>query len=243
MSKIYDKYLSIEQQKAIKKLPDERRWNNYRNFDLELEVWDYFWNNIFKWKEDKNPAVLDYGCGAAYNETVATALKKADVTSLDINTKEVQVVFGRFHEVLGIEAEYWDGKTLPYDDNSFDAIISKASLSKLVNSSWSDALSELARVTRENGTWYVAPHYMGDRLVDNMPDKARHILTNKAANFCSWTWDTEDPRNRYWRNQGIITQDATGGHDHEYSRCRDEIGTSADPELDAMLRAAAEYDE
>ena len=46
MSEVYDKYLTIEQQKKIKQIPDERRWNNYRNFDLELEVWDNFWNNI-----------------------------------------------------------------------------------------------------------------------------------------------------------------------------------------------------
>ena len=63
MSEIYDKYLTIDQQKKIKAIPDERRWNNYRNFDLELEVWDTFWNKTFKWDKEEKPAVLDYGCG------------------------------------------------------------------------------------------------------------------------------------------------------------------------------------
>ena len=134
MSEIYDKYLTVEQQKKIKAIPDERRWNNYRNFDLELEVWDSFWENTFKWESKETPEVLDYGCGAAYDEIVAKKLKKANVTSLDIDTKEVRIVFGRFHEVTGVSAKYWNGETMPFDDNSFDAIISKASLSKLVNS-------------------------------------------------------------------------------------------------------------
>ena len=103
MSKIYDKYLTIDQQKGIKAIPDERRWNNYRNFDLELEVWDTFWNNTFKWTGEQKPKVLDYGCGAAYDEVVASKLGIAEVTSLDINTKEVKIVFGRFR----ISTESW----------------------------------------------------------------------------------------------------------------------------------------
>ena len=223
MSEIYDKYLTVEQQKKIKAIPDERRWNNYRNFDLELEVWDSFWENTFKWESKETPEVLDYGCGAAYDEIVAKKLKKANVTSLDIDTKEVRIVFGRFHEVTGVSAKYWNGETMPFDDNSFDAIISKASLSKLVNSSWEQALSELTRVTKEGGTWYVAPHYMSDRLVENMPDNIKKALTEKSVNFCSWTWNTEDPRNRYWRNKGIVTEDAAGGHDFNYEN-RTTIG-------------------
>jgi len=226
VSEIYDKYLTIDQQKKIKAIPDERRWNNYRNFDLELEVWDTFWNDTFKWDKEEKPTVLDYGCGAAYDEVVASKLGKATVTSLDIDTKEVKIVFGRFHEVTGVSAKYWDGETMPFDDDSFDAIISKASLSKLVNSSWENALSELARVTKSGGVWYVAPHYMSDRLVENMPDRVKKTLTDKSVNFCSWTWDTEDSRNRYWRNKGIITDDAANGHDINYEK-RDRIGKPA----------------
>lgn len=226
MSEVYDKYLTIEQQKNIKAIPDERRWNNYRNFDLELEVWDNFWNNVFKNESDEMPNVLDYGCGAAYDEVVATKLGKANVTSLDIGTKEVKIVFGRFHEVTGVKASYWDGTKMDFDDNSFDAVISKASLSKLVNSSWENALSELVRVTKPGGTWYIAPHYMSERLVQNMPESIKNLALEKSLNFCSWTWDTEDPRNRYWRNKGIITDDAANGHDINYEN-RDRIGKPA----------------
>lgn len=228
MSEVYDKYLTIDQQKEVKGIPDERRWNNYRNFDLELEVWDNFWNNTFKWEADSTPVVLDYGCGAAYDELVAKTLKCASVSSLDINTKEVKNVFGRFHKITGIEAKYWDGVTMPFDDNTFDAIISKASLSKLVNSSWENVLTELARVTKPGGTWYIAPHYMSDRLVANMPKRIKKTLTDKSVNFCSWSWNTEDPRNRYWRNKGIVTDDAATGHDFNYEN-RDRIGKQATP--------------
>ena len=103
-----------------------------------------------------------------------------------------------------------------YDDDSFDAVISKASLSKLVNSSWENALSELVRITKPGGIWYVAPHYMSERLVENMPQSIKDEVAKKSLNFCSWSWDTEDPRNRYWRNKGIITEDAAGPHDFNY---------------------------
>ena len=120
---------------------------------------------------------------------------------------------------------------MPFADDSFDAIISKASLSKLVNSSWEHALGELARVTKSGGVWYVAPHYMSDRLVENMPAHVKKILTDKSVNFCSWTWDTEDSRNRYWRNKGIITDDAAHGHDINYEK-RDRIGKPAREDTD-----------
>ena len=231
MSEIYDKYLTIEQQKKIKSIPDERRWNNYRNFDFELEVWDNFWNNTFKWDGEQLPSVLDYGCGAAYDEVVASTLKKADVTSMDIDTKEVKIVFGRFHEATGVKAKYWDGKTMPFEDDTFDAIISKASLSKLVNSSWENALSELARISKPSSTWYIAPHYMAERLIQNIPESVKTTLVEKSVNFCSWTWDTEDSRNRYWRNKGIITADAAGGHDFDYKN-RENIGIQAGQDTD-----------
>ena len=112
---------------------------------------------------------------------------------------------------------------MAFNDNTFDAIISKASLSKLVNSSWDAALSELARVTNSGGTWYIAPHYMSDRLVENIPESVKKTLSDKSVNFCSWTWDTEDSRNRYWRNKGIVTEDAAGGHDINYEN-RSDIG-------------------
>jgi SAM-dependent methyltransferase len=240
VSEIYDKYLTVDQQKQIKKIPDERRWNNYRNFDLELEVWDSFWSSTFKKDSKEMPAVLDYGCGAAYDEVVATKLGIADVSSLDINTKEVRIVFGRFHDIMNIKANYWDGKTIPFDDNSFDAVISKASLSKLVNSSWEATLSELARVTKDNGIWYIAPHYMGERLVANMPENIKKTLIEKSVTFCSWTWDTEDTRNRYWRNKGIITKDAATGHDFDYVD-RDNIGENMKTSED--LQVSSEDDE
>ena len=144
---------------------------------------------------------------------------------MDIDTKEVKVVFGRFHNITGVQAEYWDGESIPFDDNSFDAIISKASLSKLVNSSWDTALRELARVTKSGGIWYIAPHYMGERLIENASKEVKDLLTAKSISCCSWTWNTEDPRNRYWRNKGIITEDAAGGHDFNYEN-RQNIGVN-----------------
>ena len=213
-----DKYLTKDQQTLIKNIPDERRWNNYRNFDLELETWDKFWNNYYD-QSKENELVLDFGCGAAYNEVVAKKLKKANVVSLDIDTKEVKIVFGRFHEITGVKADYWNGKEFKYEDNKFDAITSKASLSKLVKSDWETVLSELIRVTKNNGVWYISPLYMISRLDQNGSKKIKNMIKEKNITIVGWEWDLDDPRNRYWKNFKKVTpKDELGVHDYDYKK-------------------------
>ena len=242
MSEIYEKYLTKDQQEALRKLPDERRWNNYRNFDLELETWDKFWTSIYrKFKDRTDPiSVLDFGCGAAYCEVVATTLEKnINITSVDINTEEVKIVFGRFHKVLGVKAEYWDGNVLPFTDGKFDVIISKASLSKLVNTSWKTTLSELTRVTAKDGLWYLAPHYMCERLIENIADDTRSEMLAKNVTLCAWSWNLDDPRNKYWRNKGIVTPDGLGEHDDDYVD-RNQIGPRMSHDAKAMATILAD---
>ena len=78
-------------------------------------------------------------------------------------------------------------------------------------------------MSKEGAMWYIAPHYMTERLVQNASDAVKETLSEKDIKLCSWTRDTEDPRNRYWRNKGIITEDAAGGHDFNYEN-REKIG-------------------
>lgn len=216
---IHDLYLTKEVQEKIRNIPDERRWNNYRNFDLEIETWHNFWNNTYQKKEFKQK-ILDFGCGAAYNEVVAKKMNIADVTSLDIDTKEVKIVFGRFHNATGVKAKYWDGKKMEFEDNYFDAVTSKASLSKRVNSEWDAVISELIRVTKPEGVWYISPKYMVERLLQNIKPELFNALKTKNISIVFWTWDLQDSRNRYWKNfKGRATpKEELGSHDIDYKQ-------------------------
>lgn len=219
---IHNLYLDEETQEKIKKIPDERRWNNYRNFDLEVETWHNFWSNTYQRKDTKEK-VLDFGCGAAYNEVVANKLNIANVVSLDIDTKEVKIVFGRFHKALGIKAKYWDGKKIDYQDNYFDAVTAKASLSKRVNSDWDSVVSELIRVTKDNGIWYISPPYMIENLAQNIKPDLVGLMKSKNISIVAWTWDLQDPRNRYWKNfkDKKSPKEILGNHDIDYKHRKD----------------------
>jgi SAM-dependent methyltransferase len=184
--------LTDDIRKRVADIPGFVRWSNYRNSDYHVEVWMRFWTKVFT---GARTPILDYGCGSAWCGFVGQHLGHT-VTNLDIETEIREVdptaYFGYFHEILGQTQDLWDGKKMPYEDNTFGAVVAKASLSKLVNSTWEDVVAELVRVTKPGGRWFAAPPYMITRL-----KKATGVsqLKAKGIHIVSWDWGWKDPRN------------------------------------------------
>jgi SAM-dependent methyltransferase len=76
--------------------------------------------------------ILDLGCGACCNSTILESMGY-QVTSLDVIDKSICK-----------RPEIYDGKTIPYDDNSFDIVLCSFVLHHVPN--WYDLLKEIKRV-------------------------------------------------------------------------------------------------
>lgn len=107
--------------------------------------------------------------------------------------KDVKEIFPKIISILDQYHQLWNGKRMDFHADSFDAVNSKASLSKLVKSSWEQTISELVRVTKPGGTWYIAPPYMLGRLKDE-PEQYQKVV-DKGIDIVTWDWGWQDPRN------------------------------------------------
>ena len=194
-------------------LPEFSRFNAYKRAFYHIGVWNKFWKEVVE--EPVTHRGLDFGCGAGWSRYTAGVHGK-HLDLVDIDTPEVRDVFGRYHKHLGIpEVSYWDGSNFPLESNSYDYIISKASLSKLVNSDWRTSIEELVRVSKPSAKWYIAPPYMLDRLngkekelsADPKHSNPHYLYTNqllesKNISLKGWdwgwrAWENNDPH-PYW---------------------------------------------
>ncbi len=149
----------------LNSLPMWSRWNNYKdNYDTEKITVSFLDNILLAEKEEK---ILDFGAGFAMHEYFAKD-RGIKIDSLDIDTEEVRATFKKVHEKLGLDTYLYDGVTIPFDDNSYDKIIFKASLTKMINSESINILSELLRISKPDAIWYVSPPYMIPRFITNI---------------------------------------------------------------------------
>lgn len=146
----------------LNSLPEWNRWNNYKDiFDTE-RITNTFIDNVLL--PSKNEKILDFGAGFAMNEYFLKE-RGINIDSLDIDTEEVRSTFKKVHEKLNLNTYLYDGKTIPFKDNTYDKINFKASLTKMRKSDLIQVFSELLRVSKDDAIWYISPPYMLPRFV------------------------------------------------------------------------------
>lgn len=186
----YRLFINDEQINQLQNLRKDKRWNEFINYDFNIEIWYNFWTTIYK--GNKEDVIMDFGCGSLYSKLVGNKCGFTAITGLDIDNEEVRDSFGRYHDVLNVKPDYWNGSQMNYVDDFFDSILAKASLSKCVDSSWDNVINELVRVSKPEAKWYISPKYMIDRL----PEQFKSILDSKQIKIIGWDWDRSDSRNK-----------------------------------------------
>jgi len=112
---------------------------------------------IEKWKNRKeNSKILDAGCGHG-RHVVFFAEQGFDVTGID-QSKDAIEVGKKWLDTKNLSAkiEVGDLTNLPYDDNSFDVIVSFGVLDHILFSDAKKAMKELHRVCSPGGYVYLA---------------------------------------------------------------------------------------
>lgn len=128
-------------------------YDYFRTFDNLRESEDVepyaFSNRVHGYEESRGKRVLDYGCGNGY-VLAQYARQGAEVCGVDLTRKAVDLSTRRF-ELMGFQGSFLqtDGRTLPFDDNTFDVACSMGVLHHIPDPR--PVLEDLHRVLKPGG--------------------------------------------------------------------------------------------
>lgn len=102
--------------------------------------------------------VLDFGCGTATLTIMAKEHRSTiKITGIDIDKAILDKATEKINQKkLDIQVIAYNGETLPFEDNSFDRIISCLVFHHLTTVSKQKILAELFRITKNNGQLFIA---------------------------------------------------------------------------------------
>ena len=163
------------------------RWGEYKDHKYNIRLWSKFFFQIFEPTDSK---VLDFGCGATWCSTIGTTLGY-QIINLDVDSREVRENFGLYAQILNQEIIYYNGDKIPFADNSFSAIIAKASIMKLEGSEFSRSISELIRISQQHAIWYISSKGMYRSFINELALHAElgQKIKDKKIRFIPWTWN------------------------------------------------------
>ena len=156
--------------------------NSYNKIANEFKVTRVFtwkWTDKFIEKLEKDSKLLDIGCGTGRN----TNYTNVNITGIDISEEQIKQCNSNNSYIVADMCE------LPFQDNSFDNIISIASFHHLSNENRrKQALSEMYRVLKKNGRVQLS---VWSRI---QPDKTRRKFQKYGDTVVKWR---EVPRYYY----------------------------------------------
>lgn len=132
--------------KFDKEFFDGERKHGYGGFNYNSK----YWSEVVKtfrdyWKLNENSSLLDVGCAKGFMlHDFKELIPEMKVAGLDISEYAVNNSMPSVKKYLSVN----DAKSLPYDDNSFDYIISINTIHNLEKKDCSLALKEIERVSR-----------------------------------------------------------------------------------------------
>ena len=98
-----------------------------------------------------NKRVLDLGCNMGYGSEILSRTAKK-VIGVDVSEKAINSAKRQYYK-QNIDFQTIDGKKLPFEDNSFDIIISCQVIEHIVD--YTDYLDEIKRVLKPSGTAFL----------------------------------------------------------------------------------------
>lgn len=150
--------------------------DRHRKFYSFSEEERAIWTEFLIRRLSNSKKVLELGCGTG-NVTEALVEGGYEVTALDISCemiKEVETRNGKSELLVG------DAETLPFDDNSFDAVVCRNLLCTLPNPE--SALKEFFRVLKDHGKLCVIDKTISDRIsIKRVMSQSMMLIKEKVS--------------------------------------------------------------
>ena len=146
--------------------------------------------------------VLDIGCGAGNNATIPAAKAGAKVTGLDLTPELLEAARENAAEA-GVEIEWVEGdaEQLPFEDDSFDVVISTVGI--MFAPDHKLAASEAARVLRPGGRLAIASWTPEGSVGRFFAMTAKHMPPPPEGFQPPPLWGTEDHVRRLFEGTGV----------------------------------------
>lgn len=131
----------------IEKLLVNSRWSEKRVLELARKLLDFI-------ELDNKTDFLELGCG---NGVVSKWIAKeylGNVTGVDVDPEQIELARRDTSDVPNIRFLKADATKLPFEDSSFEVVLSFGVLHHIHN--WQDALKEIKRVLRPKGYFVYA---------------------------------------------------------------------------------------
>lgn len=133
------------------------------------EIWLEHWHRyLFAERFSSDKEVLDLACGEGYGSHVLASRAKR-VVGMDVSDKAVQHARSRYGQDSALEFLVGDGQSLPFDDASFDLVVSFETIEHVTEQE--SFIKEFRRVLRPDGMLIISsPNrktYSDDRNYQN----------------------------------------------------------------------------
>ncbi|MEK6546501.1 MAG: class I SAM-dependent methyltransferase [Nitrospinota bacterium] len=102
--------------------------------------------------------VLDFGCGTG-TLTIMAKIKSPESTiiGIDVDEKIIGIAKKKIaRQRLNIEIDKYDGNAMPYENESFDKVISSLVFHHLIGEQKGNILKEIYRILKPNGEIHIA---------------------------------------------------------------------------------------
>ncbi len=105
-----------------------------------------------------NYDVLDFGCGSlTLSLMIRMSENRANVTAIDVDEKIIEIAKQKKQEFgTDIKIDHYHGKILPYEDDSFDRVLTSLVFHHLNKKQKENSLKEIYRVLKPGGELHIA---------------------------------------------------------------------------------------
>ena len=127
---------------GFEKLLVNSPWSKKRGVELAKKLMEFV-------ELDKRTDFLEIGCGNGEVAKYIARYYMGSITATDIDGSQIDTAKKGTGSVSNLSFQVADAKELPFDDESFDVVISFGVLHHIEG--WQEAMSEIKRVLRPNG--------------------------------------------------------------------------------------------
>ncbi len=107
---------------------------------------------------ERDSKVLDFGCGSLTLSLMAAEMQPdAQYHAVDVDGKILAIAGEKLkHSQKRIHVMHYDGTVLPYNDNSFDRVVSSLVFHHLTSKQKENSLKEIHRILKLDGELHIA---------------------------------------------------------------------------------------